>query len=83
MKRKKPVVLAHQPEAAAREVLERKAAELSCPVYNADSTIKLHPKGLHTSGDQLRQSVAVQRLGVPPDGPLCGEPHSQHFGEAP
>ncbi|KAK9856133.1 hypothetical protein WJX84_011820 [Apatococcus fuscideae] len=80
MKRKKPVVLAHQPEAAAREVLERKAAELSCPVYNVDSTIKLHPKGLHTSGDQLRQSVAVQRLGVPPDGPLCGEPHSQHFG---
>ncbi|KAK9866749.1 hypothetical protein WJX84_003192 [Apatococcus fuscideae] len=80
MKRHKPVVLAHQPEAEARKVLERKANELHCPVYNAESTIKLHLKGLQTSNDQLRQNVFVERLGVPPDGPLCGEPSSQQSG---
>lgn len=80
MKRNKPVVLAHQPEAVAQEVLEQKANELHCPVYNAEATIKLHPKGLHTAGDQLRQMVSVERLGVPPDGPLSGEPSSQQFG---
>ena len=80
MKRNKPVVLAHQPEVEARKVLEQKANELHCPIYNAEATIKLHPKGLHTEGDQLRQTVFLERLGVPPDGPLCGEPPSQQCG---
>lgn len=80
MKPHKPVVIAHQPEAVAQQVLEQKANELHCPVYNAEATIRLHPKGLHTAGDQLRQMVSVERLGVPPDGPLCGEPSSQQFG---
>ena len=81
MKPNKPVVLGHQPEAAAREVLERKAAELHCPVYNADSTVRLHNKGLHTAGDKLRQMVSVERLGVTPEGPLDGEAPSQQFGK--
>ena len=81
MKPKKTVVLGHQPEPAAREVLEQKAAKLHCPVYNAESTVRLHNKGLHTAGDQLRQMVSVERLGVPPEGPLAGEASSQQFGE--
>ncbi len=81
MKPRKPVVLGHQPEPAAREVLERKAAELQCQVYNADATVRLHNKGLRTDGDQLRQIVSVERLGVPSEGPLSGEASSQQSGE--
>lgn len=65
MKPSRPVVIAHQPHAEAREVLQWHAKQLNCPIVRPDDVIHLKSAGVEHAAEGVLHRVKATPHSMP------------------